>query len=164
MFPMLRSIFAGFLIDVGIQLPYFKSKSELAGWIILGFFAFARISIWGSIWVPTCLHFSIKNQPKSILKSIPKCNENLIDFRSQFFMDFWLHLETQVRAMLATFSPQHAPKTHQESIKNYCQLLRQPKCDPDPSGSRPDLDFDAPGPRCCPPGPRFWWPQTSISE
>ena len=31
MFPMLRSIFAGFLIDVGIQLPYFRSKSELAG-------------------------------------------------------------------------------------------------------------------------------------
>ena len=53
-----------------------------------GFFKKLRFDVGIDFWsilVPTCLHFSFQNPPKSFQKSIPRCIKFLIDFCIDFF-------------------------------------------------------------------------------
>ena len=49
--------------------------------------------IWGSILVPTWLHFGSQNPPKSSQKSIPRCIKFLIDFGIDFLSILEANLE-----------------------------------------------------------------------
>ena len=112
----------------------------------------------GSMLVPTCLHFSTKNPPKSHIKSIPKGIENLIDFRPHFpliLAPSWDPSWAHVGHFFATRRPQDPPKKHQKLVPTLKTaqnaswtrpgaLQTSILAPPDLHFAPPDLDFGAP--------------------
>ena len=111
--------------------------------------------------MPTCLHFSTKNPPKSHKKSIPKGIENLIDFRPHFSLILapsWDPSWAHVGHFFATRRPQDPPKKHQKLAPTFKTAQNASWTRPGASRPRfwrpwtsilypPDLDFGAPRPR-----------------
>ena len=116
----------------------------------------------GSMFVPTCLYFSIKNPPQSHKKSIPRGIENLIDFRFHFPL-IWASSWDPSWAHVGHFFRHRTPSRPTKKASTISPNAQNgPKCVLDPSRSPPDLDVGAPGIPFCSPRPRCWCPQRSI--
>ena len=112
----------------------------------------------GSMLVPTCLHVSTKNPPKSHKKSIPKGNENLIDFRHPFSLILapsWDPSWAHVGHFFATRRPQDHPKRHQKLVPT---LKTAQNASWTRSGTLQTSMLAPPDLHFCSPRPRSWCP------
>ena len=114
----------------------------------------------GSLLVPTCLHFSIKNPPKSHIKSISRCVENLVDFRPHFPLFFGSILGHNlgpcwplVRHKTPSRPSKKASKISPNAQNGPNAILTPPDLHVAPPGldvGVPGCPFGSPRPRCCP--------------
>ena len=127
--------------------------------------------IFGSILVPTWLHFTLPNPPKSFKKSDPKSHQNFDRFLLRFFLDSGSVLGSKLEPCWPPFSSQDAlrrpkdgQKTPQDAPKTAKDTPRRPKTPP----RRPQGAQNPPQTTILegfgPSGPRFWTLQTSIFQ
>ena len=108
--------------------------------------------IFGSILVPTWLHFTLPNPPKSFKNPTPRAIKILIDFCFDFFSilaPFWGPSWSHVGHLFRAKTPQDAPRTATRRPKTH---PRQPKTPQD----APRPPQDAPKAPKTLPRRRFW--------
>ena len=100
--------------------------------------------IFSSIWVPTGLHFTFPNPPKSFKNPTPRTIKILIDFcidffsiRAPFWAPSWSHVGHLVRAKTPQGRSQDAPRTVTRRPKTPQDTPKTPPRRPKPS---PDDD------------------------
>ena len=116
--------------------------------------------IFGSMLVPTWLHFTFPNPPKSFKNPTPRAINILIDFCFDFFSILapfwgpsWSHVGHLFRAKTPQGRPQDAPRRPQDTQRHPKTPQDTPKTPPRRPKPSPDDDFG-----------RIWTLWTSILD